>query len=250
MFYVLGLTVAMLARIDYATAVSFFINDGETFASIDPIRGTHTAEQYYGWHTFYENEILHGAGNPLFGPEARTGYIWLYENTETGELQLGIRLGNPGGGTGYYSFEFFGVPDGVETLVADEGFGYVQPGRTPGPGWADFAWVNGGADGLVAGGFAGFERLVIDIVAQPHHPSFLDRYEEFYSLGIHGIDNWYFLSGSGDPLNPSLIALNFDDAHALTITSEVPEPTSMVLLAAGLLGAGLRRRRTCKIAVR
>ena len=65
-----------------ASAISFKIENGVTDVGVTPLADAQTAVEYYNYSPFY--------GEPAFGPEANTGFFWLYEDTNTGDLSLGM----------------------------------------------------------------------------------------------------------------------------------------------------------------
>ena len=65
-----------------ASAINFKIENGLTDVGVTPLADAQSAIDYYDY-------IPTIPGHPLFGPEANTGFFWLYEDTNTGDLSLG-----------------------------------------------------------------------------------------------------------------------------------------------------------------
>ena len=86
-----GFTLLFFANVQANVIYSFSV-DGGTDTEIKPLSGTQSAAEYYdfqvvsGGGTAYES----GYPNPAYGPENATAFFWLYEETDTKILSIGV----------------------------------------------------------------------------------------------------------------------------------------------------------------
>lgn len=209
-----------------AAAISFKIRNGDTDVSVDPLSDAKTAAEYYD----YDH-----SGHPAFGPEARTGFFWLYEDANTGDYSLGMIMniksdaGIPDS-AGRASLTISGLMDDAFLDVHDDPGDRIVTGEDY---WRlGFSYNNLNTDGAVIGGLNDFsldDEILIDLG---------------YSWNI---DTWYFLTG--DPNDPDRILLDMNDSLVIydpipePAPTPTPEPATMLLIGSGLLGLGTFGRR-------
>ena len=204
-----------------SAAIVYSIESGVVSQSVNPLADAQTAAGYYD----YPFEAA--SGNPDFGPEDDTAFFWLYTDTGTGVLSLGMIFDkrNPAGtgDGGNMNLTTSGMPAGTFVSVEDDPpeVGVDLVNGTEGWGWNAF-----NTDGGMVSGLEG-TTWIIDIV--------------FNSFA--GLENGFFFLTGPDPLNPTKIALDIEAGSTLRIiASEVPEPGTLLLLSLGLLALCTRSR--------
>lgn len=211
-----GLTIGLLLTgiISPANATSFsysFTVNGGTPVALTPLSGPQTANEYYYYYAF--------SGHPLFGTEKSTAFFWLWQDTTANLLSLNVIFNKPevGGTWGKAWFSLSGLPPGWSWTLRDD-FDSIDSTTDINPTWG---WASTFTDGGVIGGL---ENSAWDILWTP-----VSTPNNFY-----GITNWYFLSAGTSKLGQGF---SFSPNSTLTVSAApVPEPTSLLLMSAGLIG--------------
>ena len=187
---------------------SFSTDAGTT--EINPLSGTWSAEEYYNYDR--------PSANPLHGyAQDDSAYFWLYEETDTNALSLGVLYGATGssGNGGDADFILGGLPTGWSWILQDDDAD-INGSQDTTPTWH---WVRHYTDGGVIAGLEDAEWNITWLLTD---------------LVNHS--NWYFLTDENGTIN----ALDFSLAEGDTLTvsatnNPVPEPTTIMLLGLGIL---------------
>jgi len=227
--------LATLAGLVLAPAASAFeyelVTDGSSY-DLTPLADARSAA------TFYSNEFYHRAksvGDPDIGPEEDTALFYLYEDTSSGDISLGVVLDAPDGvnGRAYdgdLDMLFSGLPAGASVSFSDDGgeFSMIAGSAPDGTRSAqgDWAWLDCCTDGGVLSGLSGTWETTAEM------------------LNFSQLDSFYFLTGSAS--NPQAIAMDLEVGESFVVrayeSTEVPTPAPLALMAAGIAGAWWRRR--------
>jgi hypothetical protein len=208
-------------------------NDGQSI-DVDPITASVGAATYYNY-----GGSANG-GDPAFGPEADTGFFWLYRQEGSTDLQLGMIFnveGNEADRRLQMFFTNLPASGSHQVHVADDDSTELRYNSTFNRFGGSWYWSDY-TDGGVIG----------DFDASPAEPWELHvRIGDPSGNTVNAYD-WYFLSGENKKNAVPLSFFNgpgLDDDVQLTIS--IPEPATLALLAiggAGILLQGRRSRRT------
>ena len=207
----------------HATII-YTVSDGTTTTTINPLAKAETAALYYD----YSFDGF-ASGNPDFGPVNDKGFFWLYEDTNTGVLSLGMifdkRIVSGGGTGGTMDMSSSGMPGTAFVSVSDE----ESPSGTFINGNDTWLWFTTNTDG---GMISGLENLTwaIDLTLN----------------SFTGLSNGFAFVNGPSPTGTSYINLALDNSGTSTLTitaTEVPEPVTLALMGLGLAGLGFGRRK-------
>ena len=220
-FLVLSICFLLLGLTQTAGAYSFSVDRGTTWTDVDAITGDKSAAEYYSYSSPNAS-----SSNLPFAADGK-GYFFLYKESNTGILSIGVTMSAKGGSSpGNAAFTISGNP-GWTWLVSDDT--YEVQGNDNTPSWQ---WSANYGDGGMLGG---------------SEPSEWETTWTFDSYS--GIDDWYFIDSNGSSYVldfPSIVVAAVNDTLIIKSgsTSSVPEPGTMILLGTGLAGlAGFRKRQ-------
>jgi len=122
------------------TATSYTLEQGDFSTTLVPLQDSQSVTDFYNYSNFQSNTGLEVNGRTQ---------LFLYENTNTGNVSLVVLHGLADGGAGDVSFSFEGLPDGTQFQVQDD----------PDDTWSlnvptaqvDWSWQAGFNDGAVLG---------------------------------------------------------------------------------------------------
>ena len=219
MKYIL-ITLLSLFASSVQAGIIYTVSDGTTTTIINPITKAESASDYYDYG------FSGASGNPDFGPEEDKAFFWLYEDTNTNILSLGMIFDKrctascTTGGTMRVTSS--GMPGSASVSVSDD----ASETGTLINGAENWGWNNANSDGAMISGLEA-STWTIDLLLR-----------DFSGLG----SGFAFVDGpSSNGSSDIALALNIGDT--LTITARVPEPSIIALFAAGLFGLGFARRR-------
>jgi len=180
----------------------YLLRQGGFSQEIIPLAGDQLAPAFYNYSDYQANNSLVVSNHSL---------LFLYRDTESGELSLFIIHDAPDDGTdGSASFSFSGLPQGTRFALLDDADDTDRFSLDPPNGEAYWYWSSEHTDGLVISGIG--EDFEITIV-----PSFL-----------WGIDSWALLTG--DVHSPSRIPLPSLTEPLTIIGRNSPPRASFVFL--------------------
>ena len=176
---------------------------------------------------FYDYGFMLASGRPGDFTVEDTAFFWLYEDTNTGVLSLGMvfdKLNVPGGVSGgTMNLTTAGMPVGTVISVEDDN-GDVAASEVLINGTENWGWNDRNTDGAMVSGLENLTwTITIDINT------------------FSGLDDFFFLDG---PNSMTPMSLEVDPETTITIRARrVPEPASVGLLGLGLAALGFVRRR-------
>jgi hypothetical protein len=174
------------------SAQSYIVTNGSVVQSVVPLSKAESASDYYTYNTPFS-----ASGDPDFGTVSSVGFIWLYENSLTGDISLGMIFDKPNDGSGgTVKMSIAGVPATGFVDVKDD------PANVITVTGGDWVWSPCCTDGGVIGGLNGLWVITLSLDSAT------------------GVEVWYFLNGPS-PSTPSQIRL---DMSQDLVISAVPGP--------------------------
>lgn len=110
LFLSLLMSVSVAAQTD-DEATSFTLEQGDFSTTLVPLQGSQPVTDFYNYSNFQSNTGLEVDGQTR---------IFLYENTNTGNVSLVILHGLANGGSGNVSLSLEGLPEGTQFQVQDD----------------------------------------------------------------------------------------------------------------------------------
>ena len=189
----------MISAVTAAASTIYTVSNASTVEAVIPLSNTESASDYYSYTE------VEASGHPEFGAESNVGFFWLYEDTATGYISLGMIFDSiQDGSGGSVNMTIDGVPATGFVEVEDDPVSIdVDEVITLSDG--QWIWDDCCTDGAVIGGLEGYWEITINLSS------------------FTGIDKWYFLSG------PSLSApgrILLDMNEQLVITASAPPDIS------------------------
>lgn len=188
--------ITCLFPLVFASQVSaqiYEIINGAIFQPVAPLSKAESAGDYYTYNVPFPS-----SGDPDFGTVSSVGFIWLYENTLTGNLSLGLIFDRPNDGSGgTVDMNLAGVPATGFVEVKDD------PGNVITVTGANWVWSPCCTDGGVIGGLKdSLWEITLSL------------------LDATGVDRWFFLNGPSAG-SPTPVALNMSED---LVIAAVPSP--------------------------
>ena len=169
----------LMAAAPPVSAQVYQIANGALSLPVIPLSKAESAVDYYTYNTPFS-----ASGDPDFGTVSSVGFIWLYENSLTGDISLGLIFDKPNDGSGgSVKMSFAGVPATGFVEVKDD------PGNVITVTGADWVWSPCCTDGAMLGGLNGLWDISLTLES------------------ASGVDRWFFLNGPS-PSGPVLVDLD------------------------------------------
>jgi len=174
---IIGLCTLTIAS-QVVASPAYSITNGLTGELIRPLSQPESARAYYDYRS------SDASGHPNFGTESNSAFFWLYENSLTGDISLGMIFDDRHDGSGgAVNMTISGVPTTCFVEVADD------PSDRFSINGGVWSWAKCCTDGGVLGGIGGFQEITIALNS------------------FSGIDKWYFLNGPSSD-NPERLLLD------------------------------------------
>ncbi|MGD8590854.1 MAG: hypothetical protein PVG22_18680 [Chromatiales bacterium] len=206
----LGLIFSFLSC--HASAFVYSVENGLFNQTIDPLAKAESAAAYYNYNSST------ASGTPDFGTVSNTGFFWLYEDTTTNILSLGMIFDTQNDGSGGSVVLTTGGMPVTSFVSVEDDNGDIVPTNLIN-GTESWNWIACCTDGGMVSGLENSSwTITIDL------------------LSSTGINDWYFLDGP-DSLTPSQIMLDMNSTLIIkSAIASVSEPNILALLGLGLIG--------------
>ncbi len=182
-----------------ASAREYAIENGFYTQTVIPLTNPESAADFYSYNTPFA-----ASGDPDFGTVSSAGFIWLYKNSLTGDISLGMIFDRPNDGSGgKVVMSISGIPPSGFVEVEDDPSGMGDNITLTHARWG---WDSCCTDGGMFGGLEnGSWKITLTLE------------------DCTGIEQWYFLNGPS-AASPARVLL--DMSQDLVITA-MPSPPAV-----------------------